>query len=476
MESRARLKDLEGQRDRLKKELEGLRGEEHSCKQALSNFKLALDHDGKAADEARRRLLQLQTEEEAFVSSESRRRHEHQALQRALEDMHKELDELRNSCERERRAFAEGTARRQSMEAELARCEVEQKFAADMVVEESKRLQEAAKATAETREELGSLQKELSAQQRRVMESGRNEAEVKRRENESRVRDDKLRAEAEMLVALIAQERTQLDIARKELTIVLDQLRRSKEEAVKVEQLAQQRLMLLDDLERLRVLEREEAQRLERLESSSASLQNRLKDMHADAAKSEERAERLRQLADEEGERVDAHRKTARLLENELKDLEGAVSRGRATLDEERRRAIADLGVLSQAKLSVQSQVFTATEARRRAQGDSMQPDDIHIDKLHIKQNSFHSSVAGSDKSATDGQPISSFDANVLRFELEKLREQSQEVLKSVGLGLPVGGLGLGPPAGPRTAGAENNVRMINTMNSGRGVEPALDF
>ena len=325
------------------------------------------------------------------------------------------------------------------------------------------------------RDEIGKLQKELSQLQRKIVECNRQEAEIKRRENESKLREDKLRAESDMILNTISSERSQLEIARKEQTEVFDQLRRSKEELSKVhqyiasgsadvevarslvDQLNYQRNSLTEEIERLRLIAKEESHRNERIEGICQTSEERLKQIRADIHKAEEKYDNIRISAENEALKCTEHQKLYRQTDTELKGLEMAVERAKSELERERKTAISDLGMLSQAKMNVQHQILTVTEAQRRANrqqqlnhstttpvsidteklyssqtklSDSFSPQPPHTNHSYLKSEVVHSNYNNSSfVNASD-----SFDTSSLLFEMEKLREKSEEVLKSVGI------------------------------------------
>ena len=105
------------------------------------------------------------------------------------------------------------------------------------------------------------------------------------------------------------------------------------------------------------------------------------------------------------------------------------------------RRAISDLGLLSMAKRNAQSELFSASQAKRRFQGGySSNSSDEGITSLapvdEMRAALLKDSVVGySPNEATErDQSNVSLDATVLQYEMDKLKEKSVEVLKSVGL------------------------------------------
>ena len=117
-----------------------------------------------------------------------------------------------------------------------------------------------------------------------------------------------------------------------------------------------------------------------------------------------------------------------------------ASDRVKGELDSDMRRAISDLGLLSMAKRNAQSEIFTASQAKRRFQGgyssNSSDEGSTSLTPLDDMRAALlkDSVIGGSSESTEKDQSNISLDATVLQYEMDKLKEKSVEVLKSVGL------------------------------------------
>lgn len=335
---------------------------------------------------------------------------------------------------------------------------------------------------------------QASAAQRRLSEYGRQETDIKRRENETRTREEKLRLDAEIIATATSQERMQLDLARKEHTDALDQLSKTREELSKLEQavinsnydldasraqlqlVVNQRTGLMEDIERLRLTHREETLRTERLEESYINGDSRLKDLRAEITRAEERCEKMHHAADEQNIILEDLKRSSRTAASELKALETALSKSRLELDAERRAAIADLGLLSQAKQSIQSEIFSADEARRRSisigrHQIATTPGSAETERLY---GSSHKPVALNPElqAALKGNAVSlevTPSTGNLRTEIDKLRDQRQDALKSVGYTIdPMGASLIGDSAvtpSSNFSGLANSARIPVDVN-----------
>ena len=159
---RNQVRDAEFTREKMRAEMATMREEEISLRQSISTLRISIDADVKTADEVRRRLTMLQAEEDEFKNSEHRQRIDTASLRKTLEDLTKEISECRINCEKERRAYSDLSARKQSVETDLVRCETEKQFVLDMIAEEKKRLAETEKSTSDMREEIRRLNQEVS--------------------------------------------------------------------------------------------------------------------------------------------------------------------------------------------------------------------------------------------------------------------------------------------------------------------------
>ena len=237
----------------------------------------------------------------------------------------------------------------------------------------------------------------------------------------------------------------------------LEQLRKTREDMSRIDQvllgansdldatraqaqvIASQRAGMLEEIDRLRMLHKEESVRAERLEESCNNGDSRLKDLRAEIAKLETRCNKLRGDADEEISTLEELKRASRTAASDLKSIETSLAKSRSELDAERRSAIADLGLLSQAKQSIQSQIFNADEARRRSSSAGRRqaptPGSAETEKLYDsaqKPVAFNADLQAVLRGSHGVEPASS--SASLHSEIEKLVEHSQEALKSVGI------------------------------------------
>ena len=197
-------------------------------------------------------------------------------------------------------------------------------------------------------------------------------------------KQEKLHAEAESFRTALSIERAQLDAARKEHTTVLDELRRSRDELTDAKQalfasssalealktqhamLVSQRDELKQDVSRLRQTNEQEVARQERMEDTYKDVEKRLRELRTDLSRAEEGYARAKSLSADEEQRLLTQRRAMRAASSELQAIEAAVANSHKSMQEERENAVRDLGLLGQAKQSIQHQVFALNEAQRR--------------------------------------------------------------------------------------------------------------
>jgi len=271
----------------------------------------------------------LNEEEESLKESEGRLKSSLSLLRKNLDDSQIELDEGRATSERERRILSDMRAKKAMLEADIARCDEEHKFALERINEENKRRVDAEASVQKIREEITRAQYDLHRVQRTITETSRREDEMNTRESELRALQERQRTETDTLIAASLEEKQKIERLRLEQKQVYLEIKQEKEdlrrlqheqaaalaslETTKLQQATLEGMKdeLSSEIERLRDIERLEHQRTERLESGYKVLlllltlilililmlkdaETRLRDLRNELSRTEENLERLK--------------------------------------------------------------------------------------------------------------------------------------------------------------------------------------
>jgi len=377
-------KSLDAETEKLKKESSLIKKEEEESKHQLLLVRNTIENETRVAEDIRRRLVSLTEEEESLKESEGRLKSSLALLRKNLDDSQIELDDARASSERERRALSDMRAKKAMIDADITRCEEEHKFVLERIIEENKRRVDAETSVQKIRDEITRAQYDLHKLQRTISETSRREDEMNTRESELRALQERQRTETDTLIAASLEEKQKIERLRSEQRQVYLEIKQEKEdlrrlqheqatalaalETTKLQQATLEGMKdeLSSEIEKLRDIERLEHQRTERLESGYKDAETRLRDLRNELSRTEENLERVKSLNSEEERRVSDQRKQLRSTMEELASIERAVVDANRTLFDERNKAIMEMGQLSQAKQSAQSQMLMVAEAQRR--------------------------------------------------------------------------------------------------------------
>lgn len=381
------LRAISADRERLTKETAAAKREEEQMRHNVQLLKATMETDGRAAEEIRRRIVLLSTEEDCLKESEARLRAALSVGRKSLTDAEIELDELRAASERERRNLSDGKTERSVLESELRRLEEEVKFARDKCAEEALRRAEVDSSVARVSQDLNSVQNAHNVLQKQILDGNRVLEDQRRLELELKASHEKLRLQLEGQAAELRNEVSNLEKIRTDQRDAATELRHAKDDLAvarhsqmteenRVEALKSQLVHLTEvkdsmssEVASLREMARLEAKRTEKLEESYASIETRLRTLQAQLHAAEEDYERTRVTSAEEQQRVLEQRRLLKATSDELAAVERSISDTTKQMYEQRQHNMNELSLLDRAKHSVQAQTYVALEAKRRMEG-----------------------------------------------------------------------------------------------------------
>jgi chromosome segregation ATPase len=452
------IRALEVEKEHIKRDIIEAKRQEEDCRHQYQLIRASIEADERLRDELRRRVAALTDEETSLRESETKLRGSCTAVRQSIVDGEIEIEKLRNAADRERRSLMDIRTAKGLLEADLRRSTDDLKLLQEQAAAEAQRRIEFEAAAVKAREECGRVQLACAQLQRKMNDGSRVVEERKRIEDELRASHENIRLQVENQVNEARSETALLETLRVEHRHLALDMRRSKEQLASVQQQVQleeataqlietevvalrdTKVALEADISRLRDINKSELKRSEKLEQSCGEIEKRLKHAHEEIFAVVGEYERSRILSKEEENRVAEQRRSLKATMEELATLEKSVAVANSVLQEQRRQGLVELGQFDIAKQSIQSNMFLAAEAQRRAdsgrqnlrRGDGLLAlSTYNSDASTVLQKMQSSAVPSMQmRRSTAEKPALTFpvERGDLNIEMEKLRQQSSAI------------------------------------------------
>ena len=442
-----RNNDLKLAHEKLLEDLEIVKKSENQKLIQMNDMKAALETTACNLEETKRKVNLLHEEEASLIESCSRLKASSTESKKVLIETQHEIDKIYSSLVRERTSVSDLRAIKATLEADVCRWEVELRSAKERCLGERQRCAEADSALVKVRDEINELQRKFGVISKQVEESTSRLEDQRQIEMRGQIQFEKSAHDLLLLRANVDSEQRLFDALKLEHRSVLADVQQMREAALVAKadkqslsiiletirgQLAlaeKEKFVLESDIGKLRELVRSEQARLESTENCFMDSSERLKQLRHDIQSSELQYQRSVSMTTEQDNRLADLRVILKTTSEELSSLQSSIDSAHAVFHAERSRAIEEIASLDQTKHHLHSQLFLASEAKKRSASPAAVAKRPGPQSLPLPTGSPVSVAAHhtppSSANSLSGTLDIKFDAELIRSGADCIRERS---------------------------------------------------